>query len=71
LSGLTRFNQLEGIFPQVVSSDGANNAGGTFSLGQVSSQRVPEPSATASFLGVGALGVASLLKRKKHLKKTV
>ena len=32
---------------------------------------VPEPTATASLLGVGALGAVSLLKRNKRLRKSV
>lgn len=66
LSGLTRFNQLQGVVPSF-----GGLGGGFFTLTQASSQRIPEPTATASLLGVGAFGVASLLKRNKHLKKTV
>lgn len=70
LSDLTQFNELRGILPGVVSPN--DNITGTFRLlEQDSSQRVPEPTATAGLLGVGALGVASLVKRNKHLKKTV
>jgi hypothetical protein len=71
LSGLTQFNKLEGIIPRETSFSGIGGGGGRFTINQASSQRVPEPTATASLLGIGALGVASLVKRKKHLKKTV
>lgn len=70
LSGLTQFNQLRGILPGVVSPN--DNIRGTFCLSeQGSCLQVPEPTATAGLLGVGALGVASLVKRNKHLKKAV
>lgn len=70
LSGLTQFNELRGILPGAVFPN--DNRTGTFCLSeQGSCQQVPEPTATAGLLGVGALGVASLVKRNKHLKKAV
>jgi hypothetical protein len=68
LSGLTRFKTIQGIFPNdvaVFNSEGVNNGGlFTFSL-QVPSEQVPEPSATASLVGIG--GAVSLLKHNKRL----
>jgi hypothetical protein len=71
LSSLSRFSIIEGIFPRgAVLLDGQVNRGSrfTFSL-QVPSEQVPEPSATASLVGIG--GAVALLKRNKCLKKTV
>jgi hypothetical protein len=71
LSSLSRFSQIQGIFPSDVklANDGSVEASGEGGVFQFSLQQVPEPTATASLVSVGTLGAVSLLKRNKRLKK--
>lgn len=67
LSRLNQFSQVVGILPSdvnVFDNGGVNNGGIIFI-----SQQIPESSNTIGLLGLGALGVVSLLQHKKRLKK--
>lgn len=61
LTGLGEVNTIVGFFPRRAGN------GATFTIGQP----VPEPSTVAfSVLGIGGLGVRSLLQYRKRLKKS-
>lgn len=60
LSGLSQFKEIVGLFPRDAELGDSTGPG---VIGVLMS--VPEPTATASLLGIGILGTASLLKRGK------
>jgi hypothetical protein len=73
LAGLSQFKTITGIIPRdvLVFDNRVVNDGGRFGISlEGSSKEVPEPTATASLVGVGILGAVVGLKRNKRLKKT-